>query len=1028
MRFLVLVAACAAAHAQPLWFEPNQGQAHPSVQFLAHTPGGYVYFAQGKMALRDVRMELIGTNKYAKVALEEPTGGISSYFIGRSEKHWHTGIPHYGRVRYENVYAGIDLVYYASGRDIEYDFVLKPGADPNQIKLAYSKPVQIDANGDLLIAGLKQHRPKVLQNGREIACDYLLHAGNRVQLALADYDHSQPLTVDPVLEYATYFGGPALEYAAAVKTDSSGNVYLGGLARSPAAPGLNPFQQTSGISYQAIVIKFSPSKNAVVFFAVVGGQVGDTYGNNIAVDSAGAVYITGQTTALDLATVNPVQPQFGGLFFDAFASKISPDGRKLVYSTYLGGRSNEEAYGLAVDTNGSAFIVGTTGSPDFPLANAFQSQMNGFATAFLTKLSPDGGKLVFSTFFGGTVHEAGWDVALDNAGNPVIVGFTSSPDFPVKNAYQAKLLAQTSGYVTKFTSDGQSLIYSTLLSGASGTSVAYRVAVDSSGNSYIAGTTSSPDFPVKNPIQSAYGGGQWDVFVSKLAAAGDQLIYSTYLGGSDIDNVDRIIVDENGSAFVTGETISPDFPLKDSLMPYQRHLRGYGFQVFVSQILPSGNVFVYSTLLGGTDNDTRGGGIALDPGGSVWVSGATYATDFPTKNPFQSQNGGLEDMFLAELSPVALPSSSSLSISPSRMSFTTVVGAPPPPNQTSTLSSDKPATVVVTTSTSSGGPWLTATPSSGSSPISFSVAVHSSGLAAGVYSGTVQVALADGTGVPVSLSVNLRVLSGAPQLTGVSPTMVAIGTQAAILTFTGAGFANGAVIELNHNVPLATAFVDANTLKFQADATWFAQAATYGFSVVNPGSAESNTVVLTVGAPQPVFTTAGVVNAASFSTGPVAPGEIVTIFGINLTGDVTFDGTPATLVFASPTQVNVTVPYSVTGPATVVQMGASSIQLPVAPSAPGIFAAVSAGDNIVVLYATGCGALTNDDLPGCALPVSATVNDETAQVLYAGIAPGLVQGANQINIQLPDDITTGQVTIVLTAGDASSKPFNFTLP
>jgi uncharacterized protein (TIGR03437 family) len=177
-----------------------------------------------------------------------------------------------------------------------------------------------------------------------------------------------------------------------------------------------------------------------------------------------------------------------------------------------------------------------------------------------------------------------------------------------------------------------------------------------------------------------------------------------------------------------------------------------------------------------------------------------------------------------------------------------------------------------------------------------------------------------------------------------------------------------------------------------------------------------------------MFTAAGVVNAATFAGGPVAPGEIISIFGTNLSGSVTFDGTPATLVFASPAQVNVTVPYSINGPKTVLQMGASSVQLQVAPSAPGVFATASAGDNILTLYATGCGALTTDDLPRCVLPVSVTVNGEPAQVLYAGIAPGLVQGANQINIQLPDDITTGPLTIVLTAGDASSKPFTFSQP
>jgi len=198
--------------------------------------------------------------------------------------------------------------------------------------------------------------------------------------------------------------------------------------------------------------------------------------------------------------------------------------------------------------------------------------------------------------------------------------------------------------------------------------------------------------------------------------------------------------------------------------------------------------------------------------------------------------------------------------------------------------------------------------------------------------------------------------------------------------------------------------------------------------VMNPQSVVSTAFTLTIGTPAPQFTATSITNAASFTAGPIAPGEIISIFGTNLTNAVTFDGTPATLVFSSPTQINVTVPYSVSGPTTVLEMGASSVQLQVAPSAPGIFAAVPAGDNIVVIYATGCGALTNDDLPRCALPVSLTVNGEPAQVLYSGIAPGLVQGANQINIKLPDDIASGQVSIVLTAGDASSKSFGFTLP
>jgi hypothetical protein len=265
-------------------------------------------------------------------------------------------------------------------------------------------------------------------------------------------------------------------------------------------------------------------------------------------------------------------------------------------------------------------------------------------------------------------------------------------------------------------------------------------------------------------------------------------------------------------------------------------------------------------------------------------------------------------------------------------------------------------------------------------------------------------------------------------VTGISPAVIALGSEATTVTITGSGFQPGATVQLTGGVALVTKFIDSGMLQIMLDKPSLTQPVTLSFTVVNPLSAPSSPITLTIGTPVPGFTAAGVVNAATFAAGPVAPGEIISIFGTNLTSSVTFDGASATLVFASPTQVNVTVPYSVGGPTTVMQMGANSLQLQVATSAPGIFAAVSAGDGIVVLYATGCGAVTKDDLPRCALPVSVIVNDEPAQVLYAGIAPGLVQGANQINIQLPDDIASGQLTIVLTAGDASSKPFVWSQP
>jgi uncharacterized protein (TIGR03437 family) len=374
-------------------------------------------------------------------------------------------------------------------------------------------------------------------------------------------------------------------------------------------------------------------------------------------------------------------------------------------------------------------------------------------------------------------------------------------------------------------------------------------------------------------------------------------------------------------------------------------------------------------------------------------------------------------MYIVRLAPEAAPSSP-FTISPSTLLFRYVAGASLPAPQTVSVASASASALAPTSSAS----WLKFTASGTTTPATLSVSADPTNLQPGVYKGAIQI------DPQTSIQVNFTVLAPGPVVTGISPAVIALGSEATTVTIIGSGFQRGATVALASGTALATTFVDSGTLQITLDKPSLSQPVTLSFVVVNPQSAPSNTVTLTIGTPTPAFTAVSVVNAASFAGGPVAPGEIITIFGTNLTGSVTFDGTPATPVFASPTQVNVTVPYSVTGPTTVLQMGATPLQLQVAPAAPGIFAAVSAGDNVVVLYATGCGVLNTDDLPRCALLVSVTVNDEPAQVLYAGIAPGLVQGANQINIKLPDDITAGQVIIVLTAGDASSQPFSFTLP
>jgi uncharacterized protein (TIGR03437 family) len=330
------------------------------------------------------------------------------------------------------------------------------------------------------------------------------------------------------------------------------------------------------------------------------------------------------------------------------------------------------------------------------------------------------------------------------------------------------------------------------------------------------------------------------------------------------------------------------------------------------------------------------------------------------------------------------------------------------------------------TVTTSGGPWLSVSPPSGASPATITVSASPANLPPAKYQGTVRISPNDGTSAPLDISVTLSVLAPAPVITAISPSIVQLNSSATTFTVTGSGFTTSSAVSFDGGTTLPTTFVDPNTLQFSLSKDVFTFAGSLTIVVLTPQAVPSNPVSLTIGTPPPLLQ--AVTNAASFAIGPIAPGEIISIFGTNLTNTVTFDGTPATLVFFSPTQVNATAPYSVNGPTTLLQMGASSVQLQVSPSAPGIFAAVPAGAGIVTLYATGCGTLTQDTLPVCSLPSSITVNGEPAQVLYAGIAPGLVSGANQINFALPADIQSGPISIIWTVGNASSAAFNLTLP
>ena len=421
--------------ALPVWFEPNQGQAYPSVQFQSRN----IYLCATSAAIHIDGSPIVFTLEHANANVKaeplDPLPGVSNYYLGNDPKKWRTDVPHFARVRYHDVYPGIDLVYYGNKEGkLEYDFVVKPGADPGAIRIAYSRSIVADSSGDLVILRLRQRRPKVYQAGREIKCKYIVRDDTHVELALAQYDHNAPLTIDPVIDYSTYLGGNAQDVASDIAVDSFGNMYVTGSLESPQYPNLNPFQQASGTAQLMVIAKIAAAGNALIWYTYVGGTaINDA--ERIALDSSGSAYVAGFTSSTDFPTRNAAQPVFGGGSENAVIVKVDGSG-KLVYSTYLGGDNQERAQGLAVDSTGAAFVSGFTYSVDFPVTNAIQPTTTGRPDAFLAKLSPAGDHFLFATYLGGSAADYGQRVDLDSSGNPVVVGGTSSTDFPLVHPLQ----------------------------------------------------------------------------------------------------------------------------------------------------------------------------------------------------------------------------------------------------------------------------------------------------------------------------------------------------------------------------------------------------------------------------------------------------------------------------------------------------------------------------------------------------------------------------------------------------------------
>jgi hypothetical protein len=667
--------ALAAYGKLPLAFVPNRGQTDARVRYSAQQAGMSVFFTRGEAVLSLAKgkkgaalaLRFLGASPAAIEGRHLGTGRVN-YLLGNDTAKWHSGLPSYGQVVYRNLWPGVDMVFRGAAGQLKYEFVLRPGAKVTNIRLAYrgAGALSLDKAGNLLIPTplgvLRDERPRSYQeiHGRRVpvASRFSLAANHAraYGVAVGQYDSQQPLVIDPGLVYSTFLGGSTTDFGNGIAVDAAGDAHVTGFTVSsdfPTSVGAFDTSQNGGGSSDAFVTKLNPAGTALLYSTYLGGSSADV-GRGIALDAAGDAYVTGQTGSSDF-------PTSGGAFdtshnggSDVFVTKLNPAGSALVYSTFLGGSGLDQGTGIALDGVGDAYLTGQTASSDFPSSvGAFDTSHNGGDgapdDAFATKLNPLGSALLYSTYLGGSGNDVGFGIALDPAGDAYLTGQTGSSDFPTSaGAFDTSHNGLLDVFVSKLNPAGTALLYSTFLGGSSNDQ-GTRIALDAAGDAYVTGQTqTSSNFPTSvGAFDTSYNGGGLDAFVTKLNPLGSALLYSTFLGGSDMDEGTGIALDAAGDAYLTGFTGSSDFPT--SAGAFDTSHNGSD-DVFMTKLNPAGSALLYSTFLGGSGID-GGLGIALDAAGDAYLTGFTTSSDFPTSvGAFQTTKHATFTAFVTKLS------------------------------------------------------------------------------------------------------------------------------------------------------------------------------------------------------------------------------------------------------------------------------------------------------------------------------------------------------------------------------------------
>lgn len=674
-----------------LGFEPNVGQADERAKFVARGAGYGIFLTGTGAALAlsrpagvaetapaaSLRLEAVGAREPGRLVALEPLPGTSNYLRGADPSKWLRNVPTFARVRAVGVYDGVDMDFHGNGRELEYDFVVAPGADASRIAVKFegARSIELAENGELVIevegGQVRQLPPVAYQGGgaskRGIEAGYSLGPDGTIHFEIGDYDRARPLVIDPIIQYGTYLGGrnlgTAFDEGLAVATGPDDSTYVGGrtlavdfpvTAPAPPEEGVGtPFDPNHNGDYDGFVSRISADGSTLIFSTYLGGSDADAV-RGLAVNVAGDVYATGDTASSNFPILNPYDSTRNGV--DAFLSRLTADGTTLVSSTFYGGSGAEIGRGVVLEPSvmaglgsESVIVVGETTSADLTLATPFDGVFGGATDGFLAKFAPGAMALDYATYMGGGLVDRAVGVDVDATGNAYVVGETASQDFPTQSAFDATfngtLGSPADLFVTKVNTNGigtASLVYSTYLGGTAA-ETAGDIVVDGTGAAYLTGETQSTNYPRVGAFDGTFGGTS-EAVVTKLAPAGNALTYSSFIGGSGADRGYGIDVDASGAAYVGGSTTSTNLAVVNA---YDATANG-GVDTFVARVATTGASLLNLTYYGGSADDVMTG-VALDGAGVLHTTGSTSSSNLPLVNPLDATRNGT-DAFVARFS------------------------------------------------------------------------------------------------------------------------------------------------------------------------------------------------------------------------------------------------------------------------------------------------------------------------------------------------------------------------------------------